>query len=57
MLLKIFGLGIKDYLRDNFNIFDSAVIIIGLLEFAGLGNKAAMVFRCIRLLRIFKIAR
>jgi len=57
MILKIFGLGFKNYVRDKFNLFDAAIIVIGLLEYMGLGSKAAMVFRCFRLLRIFKIAR
>jgi hypothetical protein len=57
MLLKIFGLGIKDYLRDGFNIFDAIVIIIGLLEYTGINSNFATVFRCMRLLRIFKIVR
>lgn len=57
MFIKILGLGIRDYLRDGFNIFDSIIIIIGLLEYFGIGNKAATVLRSFRLLRIFKIVR
>jgi hypothetical protein len=57
MVIKIFGLGFRDYLRDGFNIFDSIIIIIGLLEYFGIGNKAATVLRTFRLLRIFKIVR
>lgn len=57
MVIKILGLGIRDYLRDGFNIFDSIIIIIGLLEYFGIGNKAATVLRSFRLLRIFKIVR
>jgi len=57
MILKLFGLGFKSYVRDNFNLFDTAVIIIGLLEYTGLDTKGALVFRSFRLLRIFKIAR
>ena len=57
MVIKIFGLGFRDYIRDGFNIFDSIIIIIGLLEYFGIGNKAATVLRTFRLLRIFKIVR
>lgn len=57
MILKLFGLGFKSYVRDNFNLFDTAVIILGLLEYTGLDTKAALVFRSLRLLRIFKIAK
>lgn len=57
MIMKIFGLGIKEYLRDGFNIFDATIIIIGLLEYVGIGQKAITVLRLLRLLRIFKITR
>lgn len=57
MIIKVFGLGIKDYLRDGFNIFDAIIIIVGLLEYFGIGNKSVTVLRSFRLLRIFKIVR
>jgi hypothetical protein len=38
MALKIIGMGIKDYIRDGFNIFDAVVIIVGLLEYTGVGS-------------------
>lgn len=57
MILKIFGLGFKNYIKDKFNIFDALVVITSLLEFVGVGSKAVLVFRCFRLLRIFKIIR
>jgi hypothetical protein len=57
MLIKIFGLGFKDYLKDGFNIFDAIIIIVGLLEYFGIGNKSVTVLRTFRLLRIFKIVR
>ena len=34
MLLKIFGLGIKQYVKDNFNIFDSIIVILSLIDLA-----------------------
>jgi Ion transport protein len=57
MVIKLFAFGFKDYIRDGFNIFDSITIIIGLLEYFGIGNRAATVLRTFRLLRIFKIVR
>jgi hypothetical protein len=57
MILKIIGLGPKAYVRDGFNDFDAIIVIIGLLEFANVGNKAITVLRTFRLLRIFKIVR
>ena len=57
MILKIFGFGIRDYIRDGFNIFDAIIIILGLLEYTGVGSKAVTVLRSFRLLRVFKIVR
>ena len=57
MILKLFGLGPKRYIMDRFNVFDAIVVIIGLLDFLHVGSKALTVFRCFRLLRIFKIVR
>jgi voltage-dependent calcium channel T type alpha-1I len=57
IILKVFGLGPKEYLRDGFNIFDSLVIVIGLLEYVGINTRVTTVFRTFRLLRVFKIAR
>ena len=32
MILKIIGLSFKVYIRDGFNIFDSIIVVIGILE-------------------------
>jgi hypothetical protein len=32
MVLKLLGLGFKDYLRDGFNIFDALLVILSLVE-------------------------
>lgn len=32
MLIKIVGYGLKDYFRDQLNIFDSLIVIISLVE-------------------------
>ena len=57
MVIKIYGLGVKKYVSDGFNDFDAVVVIAGVLEFFKVGNKAVIVVRCFRLLRIFKIVR
>ena len=57
MLIKIFGLGLKNYLKDGFNIFDSIIVISGMLEFLKIKSNGVTVLRTFRLLRIFKIAR
>lgn len=64
MIIKLVGFGIKEYLRDKFNIFDAIVVILCLADnimtytsgnsFSGGG---ILVLRSIRLLRVFKLAR
>ena len=64
-IIKIIGLGPKEYTRDAFNIFDAVLVVISLVDFALLqipsisaGSGGALsAFRGIRLLRVFKLAR
>ena len=65
MVMKLIGLGVREYLRDNFNIFDGVIVIISLIDFSitlasdsdedegGILN----VFRALRLLRVIKLGR
>ena len=64
MVIKLVGLGFKEYAADGFNIFDCVIvqisifeIVIGLLgiEFSSGGALSAL--RAVRLLRVFKLAR
>ena len=65
MLAKFAGLGIKNYMRDKFNIFDSIIVVISLIDFAMMmsievdestdGIMSAL--RALRLLRVVKLAR
>ena len=67
MIIKLIGLGLKDYTRDAFNIFDASLVIISLIDFIILhiaqlgvgttGGSALLAFRGVRLLRVFKLAR
>jgi hypothetical protein len=57
MVLKIVGYGIINYVKDGFNDFDAIIVIVGMLEFANIGNSAVTVLRAFRLMRIFKIVR
>ncbi|KRX08462.1 hypothetical protein PPERSA_12943 [Pseudocohnilembus persalinus] len=67
MVIKMFGLGIKGYLRDSFNIFDGTIVMLSLIEIvlsqseatdvSGGGFAAISAFRSLRLFRIFKLAR
>ncbi len=63
MIIKLIGLGVKEYVRDRFNLFDAFIVIISTVEnvmFYTIGNTLGggiIVLRSIRLLRIFKLAR
>ena len=58
MVVKLFALGVESYLSDNFNIFDSIVVIVSFVELASSNEGGGLsVFRAFRLLRIFKIVR
>jgi len=64
MVIKLFGLGFKEYSRDSFNLFDAVVVILSLVEVVmetiGTGDSAGGAFsalRAVRLLRVFKLAR
>ncbi|XP_066883477.1 voltage-dependent L-type calcium channel subunit alpha-1S isoform X2 [Kogia breviceps] len=62
MLVKMYGLGLRQHFMSVFNRFDCFVVCSGLLEIL-LVESGAMsplgisVLRCIRLLRIFKITK
>jgi hypothetical protein len=57
MVLKLTGLGFREYVKDGFNDFDAIIVIVGLLEFLNAGSKVLTVLRAFRLLRIFKIVK
>ncbi|XP_021054226.1 voltage-dependent L-type calcium channel subunit alpha-1S [Mus pahari] len=62
MLMKMYGLGLRQYFMSIFNRFDCFVVCSGILEIL-LVESGAMtplgisVLRCIRLLRLFKITK
>ena len=65
MLAKLIGLGLKNYMRDKFNVFDAVIVIISLVDFCLTmtievnestdGIMSAL--RALRLLRVVKLAR
>ncbi len=64
MIMKIRGLGIKNYTRDLYNLFDGSLVIITMVDIVGksLGANSfnagfVQCFRVIRCLRVFKLAR
>jgi hypothetical protein len=64
MLYKIYGFGIKGYVRDPFNSFDGTLVIFSLIDLmistlssggsSGIGALSA--FRTLRMLRVVKLA-
>ena len=67
MVLKIIGLGPKNYAKDVWNKFDAVVVTISLIdwtitralppEMIGSAGEALNAFRAMRLLRVIKLAR
>jgi Ion transport protein len=64
MIIRMIGFGLKEYARDRFNLFDSLIVIMGVIEvilvnFAGIsiGLNVLTGFRLLRLFRLFKLAR
>eukprot|EP01065_Artemidia_motanka_P016648 TRINITY_DN2025_c3_g1_i4.p1 TRINITY_DN2025_c3_g1~~TRINITY_DN2025_c3_g1_i4.p1 ORF type:complete len:1864 (+),score=575.12 TRINITY_DN2025_c3_g1_i4:699-5594(+) len=45
------------YFSDRFNILDGSVVIVSLIEFALSRNSSVIVFRALRLLRVFKLLK
>jgi hypothetical protein len=69
MALKLFGLGLRLYVKDFFNVFDAFVVAISMVELVinSLGNggnggatsglKAVRIFRIFRVLRVTRLLR
>ena len=63
MIIKILGLGLREYVRDSFNIFDAVIVLVSCVDVAlfysgsGGGGGAISALRGFRLLRIFKLAK
>ena len=66
MSFKMYGLGLRGYSKDFFNVFDALVVMISLVEVvitftqgggSGGGQNAASAFRAIRIFRIFRVLR
>ena len=64
MTVKVLGLGLRNYVKDLFNIFDALIVVLSLVEIIliyssgrSISGGALLVFRGFRLLRVFKLAR
>ena len=60
MVLKMFGMGVGEYLKDNMNVFDAIIVCISLVEltiFGSGGGSAISAFRSVRIFRTFRVLR
>ncbi|XP_057298022.1 voltage-dependent L-type calcium channel subunit alpha-1S-like isoform X2 [Hydractinia symbiolongicarpus] len=62
MLLRIFGLGYRDYFRSAFNVYDFIIVWLSIADLLykhlqNTGSIGVSVLRSVRLLRIFKVTR
>lgn len=63
MIIKMIGLGYKEYFEENFNKFDFLIIMFSVFEMLinalniKIGGGAISALRALRLLRVFKLAR
>ena len=62
MIFKLFGLGAKNYLRDEYNIFDGLLVVLSIgdlilkeLTQKEEGTSVITAFRMLRLLRVIKL--
>lgn len=64
MVVKVMGLGFREYARDSFNLFDAFIVVSSLFDMiitvaidSDSPTGALSAFRGVRLLRVFKLAR
>ena len=63
MILKIIGLGFRNYRQDKYNVFDAVIVIISLVDWTiskipNLDAGSALnAFRALRLLRMLKLSK
>ena len=57
LVLKVVGMGATEYGKDNFNLFDAAVVLISIIELAAAGSGGLSALRAFRILRILKLIR
>ena len=58
MVLKLIGLGFRNYFDDSFNIFDCFIVLMSYIDVLVPENSAPLkMLKAFRILRIFKIIR
>jgi hypothetical protein len=67
MIIKVTGLGPRQYVRDQYNIFDALVVTLSVVDVTlsyslvdnevSTGKGAISAFRAFRLIRVFKLVK
>jgi len=63
MILKLYGLGFKEYFTDSMNVFDFVIVMVSLVELMQAtsdeeaSSSGFTILRVMRLLRVFKLVR
>ena len=57
MILKIIAEGFLKYIKNAYNLFDSGIVIMSIIELQGNKNSGLSVLRTFRLLRVLKLVR
>ena len=59
MILKIFGLGLRGYVADKFNLFDGIIVLVSFVEILDIfpAGSSLTALRGFRLMRILKLVR
>jgi hypothetical protein len=65
MIIKLIGLGVREYVRDRFNIFDCLIVIVATVDiilaysvsFSNDISGAITALRALRLFRVFKLVK
>ena len=59
MALKMFGMGVIEYLKDKMNIFDAMIVTLSMFDLFmfGNGSSASFAFKSARIFRIFRVLR
>jgi hypothetical protein len=63
MIIKLIGLGFQNYIKDGYNLFDSVIVIISLVDWTISqmpsidAGSALQAFKALRLLRMMKLSK
>lgn len=60
LVLKVIGLGVKNYVIDKMNIFDAVIVILSLVDLISStegATRAISAFRSVRIFRVFRVLR